>query len=185
MRTLIGALAIVFVLGAKSSTACEVKPFRVPFQPGMGTHIAYYCQANEAEKLEALEAVKTNPCVAKKLKEHVSKKGLVLSETVRDVRPYYFTKPDAQNSGPILDVRLLLNEEHDGARISRLSGVRVLVTGKKHAVYLPPMPNLPAQPTAYAISYELGEPLQFTSECPFSTCYDSFEDLCPKTQPRR
>lgn len=182
MTTLLGILAAL--LSIAPAHACEVQAFRVPFQPGMGTHVAYYCRASLAEKRQALEAVKRQPCVAQRLKDHASKKGMVLSESATDVRPYYFTKQDAVRSGPILDVRLLLNEELEGERVAKLSGVRVLATGKKLEVTLPPLPGgAPVPATMFAIDYELGEPSVFTSECPFSTCYDSFDELCPKPKP--
>lgn len=171
-------LGLLSALALPSTQACDVTPFKVGFKPGMGTHIAYYCKATEAEKKQALEDFKKNACAAESLK---NMKRPVLVELAQDVRPYWFTKQDAERSGPILDLRLVLYEDKEGERVMRQWGLRALATGRKIVALPPPIPGntTPPQPMIVAIDFEIGDPSIFDHDCPLSGCVDSFKELCP------
>jgi hypothetical protein len=160
------ALALVAVSApVRSASACEITSVTTYF-PHLGTHISYYCKATDAERKAAVEASKKYACVPEKLKEST----LHYKIETHDMMPYWFTKKDAEESGPILDVRLVFDSEPysdpEAGAGETFTGYRVLATGRKVT-----------SPSAH-IEYDLSEPLAFTRDCPQTGCTEKFEMLC-------
>lgn len=157
-----------------SATACEITPHRVVFQPGMGTHTAYYCKANEDEKKMALEEMKQIECVKKKLE---GKK--VLREEAINLKPSWFTKEDAKKSGPILEIKLILQEVKTQENIAKRSGYRAIASGRT-VLIMPPTGTggISSKPITVTTGYDFDSPMIFEQNCPPSGCVEGFSPLC-------
>ncbi len=155
MRT---SLLIFALLGvwALSSPACEVTTQQIQF-PELGTHTAYYCKANPGELKKAIEAVKLEKCIAGKLREF--KKGPVAVDA-NEVIPFGLTRAEAIRTGPIIDVRLVLDETGE-----HRAGYRALAQGKRTG-------------TPQRMEFEVTDALYFERECPVTGCGDRVLTLC-------
>lgn len=166
------------VLMVSHASACELAQSRIVF-PNLGTHVAWYCKATEAEKQKALDAVLKHSCIPQKLKDWGKPP---LSTEVNDVIPYFFTKPDAEKAGPILDVRVTLEQSLESIGEKR-TGYRVLATGRKIFAALPPQGNpapgtARAQPIVLDVQFDLGAPTAYSRSCPATGCFERFGGLC-------
>lgn len=170
-------LILISFLVSKTASACDVTAKKIVFR-GMGTHLAYYCKATDAEKLAAIGATKNHACIPEKL---AALGKPILSTEATDLVPYWFTKSDAERAGPVLEIRLTLaRTAENGER--KVMGYRAVATGRKAAT--PPAPA----PTP-APAFELGIPSIFERRCgPYAQlqsdetrdeCVDRFSDLCP------
>jgi hypothetical protein len=154
-RCLIGVLA---ALQSAGGLACEVTAQQIQF-PGQGTHTAYYCKATGGERRQAIEAVKLEKCVGRKLAEFG--KSPQASEA-NEVIPFGLTRAEAQKAGPIFDVRLTLEVNSD-----RRAGYRALAQGRRWGT---------------RIDFEVSDALYFERDCPATGCTDRVLSLCETTR---
>lgn len=156
------------------ATACQVTSHRVVYQPGMGTHTAYYCKTNDEEKKQVIELMKQLSCVQKKLGELK-----ILREEAIDLKPHWFTKDDAKKSGPIVEIKLVLREVKNSERVLKSKGYRAIATGRR-ALLMPPAGTngLPTGPAFVTMGYDFDDPLIFEQDCPDSGCIETFTELC-------
>jgi len=149
--------------------ACDITQSVTRFPNGFGTHTSYYCRATEAEKQLATQAAFTDPCLNKKLTD-LNLEQFPIPE-IRELKPYWFTRKDAELRGPVLELRFLVHKDPE-ANVE--TEYRMLANGQKLYV-LPPTPNLKPIVTIY---YDLEAPERIERQCWITGCKETIFNLC-------
>ena len=148
-------LISVFIgLQSAGALACEVTSQQIQF-PGQGTLTSFYCKANSKERNRAIEAVKLEKCIARKLAEFGKSPQ---AAEANEVIPFGLTRAEAEKGGPIFDVRLTLDVNND-----RRAGYRALAQGKRWGTRM---------------DFEVSDALYFERDCPATGCADRVLSLC-------
>ncbi|MBI3556402.1 MAG: hypothetical protein HY074_09085 [Deltaproteobacteria bacterium] len=139
-----------------AASACEVTSQQIDFKE-LGMQTAYYCKANASERSRAIEAVKNEKCISRKLREF-GKPPLTVE--ANEVIPFGLTRTEASNKGPIFDIRL--NVEITG---EHRSGYRALAQAQRSNI-------------TQRFDFEVIDPFYFERECPVTGCGDRVLTLC-------